>query len=176
MPDSFFQVNDEVKNAVYTEVKQLLDLSGTQALIDCFSGVGVLTNALADDGYETYAIEIVPQAVINARETAALNGKRITNVCGDVNVELPRLTEKLKGKRITLVVDPPRKGLGPAVCDTILRSDADNMVYISCDSATLARDLTALSVNYDVTYVRPFDMFPQTDNVETVVHLARKSY
>ena len=175
-PDSFFQVNDEVKNAVYTEVKRLLDLSGTQALIDCFSGVGVLTNALADDGYETYAIEIVPQAVINARETAALNGKRITNVCGDVNVELPRFTEKLKGKRITLVVDPPRKGLGQAVCDTILRSDADNMVYISCDSATLARDLAALSDNYDVTYVRPFDMFPQTDNVETVVHLARKSY
>ncbi len=173
--DSFFQVNDEVKNAIYLKVKRLLDLSATEALIDCFSGVGVLTNTLASDEYETYAIEIVPQAVENARETAALNGKRITNICGDVNVELPKLTAKLRGKNITLVVDPPRKGLGQTVCNTILRSAVDNLVYISCDSATLARDLALLSSKYEISYVQPYDMFPQTDNVETVVRLVRKT-
>lgn len=173
--DSFFQVNDEVKNAIYLEVKRLLDLSATEALIDCFSGVGVLTNTLASDEYETYAIEIIPQAVENARETAVLNGKRVTNICGDANVELPKLTAKLRGKNITLVVDPPRKGLGQTVCDTIMCSDVDNLVYISCDSATLARDLALLSSKYEISYVQPYDMFPQTDNVETVVRLVRKT-
>ena len=171
--DSFFQVNDGVKNVVYSKVKELLDLSQTEVLIDCFSGVGVLTNALASDRFDTYAIEIEPSAVDDANALAALNGKRITNVCGDVNVELPKLTKRLNGKRITMVVDPPRKGLGQTVCDAIISANVDNVVYVSCDSATLARDLAQLSSSYDVTYVQPFDMFPQTDQVETVVRLSR---
>ncbi len=74
-----------------------------------------------------------------------------------------------------MVVDPPRKGLGETICNTILNADVDNVVYVSCDSATLARDLAQLSLNYDVTYVQPYDMFPQTDQVETVVRLVRKT-
>lgn len=173
-PDSFYQVNNEVKDAVYLKAKELLDLSSTEALIDCFSGVGILTNTLASDNYETYAIEIIPQAAENARETAQLNGKNIVNICGDVNVELPRLASKLRGKRTTLVVDPPRKGLGEAVCRTVMDADIDSMVYVSCDSATLSRDLALLSSAYDVAYVQPYDMFPNTDQVETVVLLKRK--
>lgn len=173
--DSFFQVNNDVKNAIYLKARELLDLSQTEVLIDCFSGVGVLTNVLADDRFETYAVEIEPSAVEDAEELARLNGKRIENICGDVNVELPKLTKKLAGKRITMVVDPPRKGLGEKICETILSADVDNIVYVSCDSATLARDLAMLSRSYDLTYVQPFDMFPQTDQVETVVRLVRKA-
>ena len=107
----------------------------------------------------------------DAQDLAELNGKNITNICGDVNTELPRLTEKLADKRVTMVVDPPRKGLGEKVCNTILNANADNIVYISCDSATLARDLAMLTVKYNVTYAEPYDLFPQTDQVETVVLL-----
>lgn len=173
--DSFFQVNNEIKDAIYAKVKDLLDLSQTEVLIDCFSGVGVLTNVLSDGKFDTYAIEIDPSAVEDADELARLNGKRITNICGDANVELPRLTERLSGKRITMVVDPPRKGLGETVCNTILSADIDSIVYVSCDSATLARDLSLLAPFYDITYVEPYDMFPQTDQVETVARLVRKT-
>ncbi len=173
--ESFFQVNDEVKNAIYSKVKELLNTSQTQALIDCFSGVGVLTNVLADDRFDTYAIEIEPSAADDANALAEINGKRITNICGDVNVELPKLTNQLNGKRITMVVDPPRKGLGETVCNTILSAQVDNIVYVSCDSATLARDIAQLSAGYKVTYVEPYDLFPQTDQVETVVLLVRRT-
>lgn len=172
--DSFFQVNNEVKDAIYGKVKELLNLSQTEALIDCFSGVGVLTNVLADDKFETYAIEIEPSAVEDAKQLAKLNAKRTVSICGDVNLELPRLTAKLANKRITMVVDPPRKGLGEKICNTILSADVDNIVYISCDSATLARDLAQLSARYDITYIEPYDLFPQTDQIETVVQLVRK--
>ena len=174
-PNSFFQVNDGVKDAVYLKARELLDLSQTEVLIDCFSGVGVLTNVLASGKFDTYAIEIEPSAVADADETAKRNGKKITNICGDVNVELPRLVSCLAGKKLTLVVDPPRKGLGETICQTIIQANVDNVVYISCDSATLARDLAYLSSAYDVTYAEPYDMCPQTDQVETIVRLARKT-
>ncbi len=173
-PDSFFQVNDNVKDAIYAKVKQILDLSRTQILVDCFSGVGVLTNVLASANYRTFAVEIVPQAVQDAKQNAILNNSpNITNVCGDANAELPKLTEEYRDKTLSLVVDPPRKGLGERLCDTILEARFDNIVYISCDSATLARDLKQLSAVYCVDYVQPWDMFPQTAEVETVCLLSK---
>ena len=174
-PTSFFQVNDGVKDAIYSKVRHLLDLSQTEVLIDCFSGVGILSNILASNSYDTYAIEIEPSAVQDANEMAQLNNTpRLTNVCGDVAVELPKIVQANAGKRLTLVVDPPRKGLGEQVCNTLLAANIDNIVYISCDSATLARDLALLSDKYAVTYAQPYDMFPNTDQVETVVCLERK--
>ena len=174
-PNSFFQVNDGVKNAIYTRVRELLDVSRTEVLVDCFSGIGILTNALASSNYDTYAIEIEPSAVTDANEMTHMNkSPRVHNVCGDVNVELPRIVEANAGKRFTVVVDPPRKGLGAGICETLMKSNADSIVYISCDSATLARDLALLSHMYTVAYVQPWDMFPNTDQVETLVHLKRK--
>ena len=172
---SFFQVNDGVKDAIYAKVRQLLDLSRTEVLVDCFSGVGILTNVLASSGYDTYAIEIEPSAVQDANEMIQLNtSPRVHNVCGDVNVELPRIVAANKGKHFTIVVDPPRKGLGAGICDTLVQSNADSIVYISCDSATLARDLALLSHMYTPTYTQPYDMFPNTDQVETLTVLSRR--
>lgn len=175
-PNSFFQVNDEIKDAIYRKVRELLDVSNTEVLIDCFSGVGVLTSVLASEKYATYAVEIVPEAVADARKNAVLNNSpNVTNVCGDATVELPKIVQKHRGKICSLVVDPPRKGLNEAICNTILNARVDNIVYISCDSATLARDLKQLSAGYVIDYVQPWDMFPQTAEVETVVHLTRRN-
>lgn len=174
-PDSFFQVNNGVKDAIYQKAKDLLNVANTDVLIDCFSGIGILTNALASSNYQTYALEIVPSAVEGANQMKALNNSpNVTNICGDVNVELPKLTAEHAGKTITMVVDPPRKGLGENICNTILQANVDNIVYISCDSATLARDLSVLSAKYNVSYVEPYDMFPNTDQVETMVCLIRR--
>ena len=174
-PDSFFQVNNGVKDAIYAKAKELLDVANTDVLIDCFSGIGILTNALASERYQTYALEIVPSAVDDANKMQILNNApNVTNICGDVNVELPKLTQELAGKTITMVVDPPRKGLGENICNTILQANVDNIVYISCDSATLARDLNMLSTKYTINYVEPYDMFPNTDNVETLCYLTIK--
>ena len=174
-PTSFFQVNDGVKDAIYSKVKELLDVSQTEVLVDCFSGIGILTNILASDRYDTYAIEIEPSAVVDADEMVQLNNTpRVTNICGDVTTELPKIVQANADKRLTLVVDPPRKGLGETICNTILNAHIDNVVYISCDSATLARDLALLSAQYTPTYVQPYDMFPQTDQVETLICLERK--
>ncbi len=174
-PDSFFQVNNQVKDAIYGKAKQLLDVVNTDVLVDCFSGIGILTNALASTRYHTYALEIVPSAIADANKMAILNNTpNVTNICGDVNVELPKLTKEHLGKTITMVVDPPRKGLGENICNTILDANVDNIVYISCDSATLARDLAILSQKYEVKYVQPWDMFPNTDQVETLCYLVSK--
>lgn len=173
--DSFFQVNDGVKNAVYQKVRQLLDVSKTEVLVDCFSGTGILTNVLASERYQTYGVEIVPSAVTDADDNAALNNAaNVVNICGDANAELPKLAEKYSDKIMSLVVDPPRKGLGEKLCQTILQANFDNVVYVSCDSATLARDLKMLTIAYTVDYVQPWDMFPQTAEVETLVHFKRK--
>lgn len=174
-PTSFFQVNNQVKDQLYAKVKQLLDVSKTQVLVDCFSGVGVLTTVLASEKYQTYAVEIEPSAVQDAKEIAVLNNTpRVTNVCGDANVELPKIAAQNRGKVMSLVVDPPRKGLGETICTTILQAGFNNVVYVSCDSATLARDLKMLSTSYTIEYVQPYDMFPNTTQVETVVLLSRQ--
>lgn len=174
-PSSFFQVNNQVKDLLYQKVKELLDVSQTEVLVDCFSGVGVLTTVLASEKYQTFAVEIEPSAVRDAKEIAVLNGTpNVTNVCGDANAELPKIAEQNKGKVMSLVVDPPRKGLGTTICSTILQAGFNNVVYVSCDSATLARDLKMLAESYKIAYVQPFDMFPNTDQVETVCLLSKK--
>lgn len=174
-PGSFFQVNDGVKDLIYAKAKQLLDVSQTEVLVDCFSGIGILSNALCSDDYDTFAVEIEPSAVRDADEMAQLNNaSRLANVLGDVCKELPQIALRNKGKRMSLVVDPPRKGLGADICSTICNSRFDNIVYISCDSATLARDLAFLSDYYEIKYVQPYDMFPNTDQVETVVCITRR--
>lgn len=175
-PNSFFQVNDSVKNKLYRKVKDLLNSSEIEVLIDCFSGVGVLTAALYSDNYQTYAIEIITDAVADANKMKEQNNlQNLTNICGDANIELPKLIEQTKGKKTAMVVDPPRKGLGEKICNTILSSPPSQLIYISCDSATLARDLKALTSIYEIAHIEPYDMFPQTKHVETLVCLKLKN-
>ncbi len=175
-PDSFFQVNDEIKAQLYAHVKELVSSENPDVLIECFSGVGLLTAELVSDDYDTYAIEIVPSAVDDANAMKQANGiARLQNICGDVNVELPKLMHNLAGKNTVMVVDPPRKGVGEKICQLILDNPPQKLVYVSCDSATLARDLAILSQGYTVELVQPYNMFPNTAHVETLVCLTRRS-
>jgi len=174
-PDSFFQVNDQIKAMLYAHVKSLIAGERPDALIECFSGVGLLTAELVSNDYDTYAIEIVPSAVADANAMKQANGiARLHNVCGDVNVELPRIVSQLQGKSTVMVVDPPRKGLGESICNLILSNPPQKVVYVSCDSATLARDLAILSQGYTVQLVQPYNMFPCTNHVETIVCLTKQ--
>lgn len=174
-PESFFQVNDDVREKLYGQAAALVREDGCEVIIDAFSGVGVLSGVLAKGGAEVYGIEIVPQAVADADDLKRRNGlDNLTNICGDVNKELITLCRRLKGKKIAMVLDPPRKGLGKETKEAIAEAAPDRIVYISCDSATLARDIKDLSDIYSPVYCRPFDMFPQTAAVETVVLLAKK--
>ncbi len=177
-PESFFQVNDDIRTSIYAKAKQLLLAGKTDVLIDCFSGVGLLTSAMYSDSYDTYAIEIDSSSVADANKLKADNNlDRLTNICGDANIELPKLLGTLrKGNsgNISLLVDPPRKGLGAQICSSIIDSMPTSIVYISCDSATLARDLAMLSQRYTITHIEPYDMFPHTRHVETLVAMTIK--
>lgn len=173
-PDSFFQINDFIRDKIYADAISLLDTSDCDIIVDAFSGVGILSGVLCKSGKQVFGIEIVKAAVEDADNLKKINNlKNLTNICGDVNVELKNLCEKNSGKKIALVVDPPRKGLGQPTIEAILHAKPQNIVYISCDSATLSRDVKALSKVYEIKHCTPYDMFPQTDNVETLVVLKK---
>ena len=172
-PNSFFQINDDIRDKIYSQAIALTDTDDCDVIIDAFSGIGIMSGVLAKTGKKTFGIEIVPQAVEDADKLAKLNGlDNLSNICGDVNVKLKELCEQYK--KVALVVDPPRKGLDKQTKDTILQAQPKSVVYVSCNSATLARDVKDLSQLYEVTYCKPWDMFPMTNNVETLVKLVRK--
>lgn len=180
-PASFMQVNDEVRDLLYNAVKQLVKGCQADIVIDAYSGAGSLTNLIASLCDSVYGIEIVPEAVKDANAIAELNGNadKIVNVCGDAAVELPLLVDKLRtqqaeAKSIAVVLDPPRKGCAEEVVDAVLLAQPKTVIYISCNPATLARDCAKLLQAYDIADVTPFDMFPQTDNIECVVSMSRK--
>ena len=173
--DSFYQVNEGIKNAIYSDVRRLLAGRQTEVLLDLFSGIGILSGALYSDAYDTVAVELLPSATADADRMKEANGlKRLLNLCGDVNEVLPSLAKQFQGKRVSVVVDPPRKGLDPAVISSLLALAPNEILYISCDVATLARDVARLSGAYTPTYIQPYDMFPQTRHVETLVCLRKK--
>ena len=177
-PLSFMQINDGVRDMIYSEVAERIKKSGDKVVIDAYSGAGVLTNVLAGSAEKTYGIEIVPEAVADADELTRDNGndKKVVNICGDCANELPPLAERLRKEcaGFTVVLDPPRKGCDERVLQAIKSAAPRNVYYISCNPATLARDLARLDDDYDILSVTPYEMFPQTKHIETLVCLERK--
>ena len=176
-PAGFFQVNDGVREKLYEFVSSLC--SGGVA-IEAYSGAGLMGATMAKRADEVYGIEINREAHEAAVRLARDNGiKNLTSILGDVEEKLPEVlksvVEKNGSNRDTFIVlDPPRGGVSAAVAELIGRSGAENIVYVSCNPATLARDLkTICAFGYEILSVTPFDMFPQTANVETVVRLKR---
>ena len=170
-PNSFFQVNDDIRDKIYNQAISLVDTNDCDIIVDAFSGIGIMSGVLAKTGLPTFGIEIVPQAVEDADKLKQINNlDNLTNICGDVNIQLKKLCDKYQ--KVALVVDPPRKGLDKQTKDTILQAKPKSVVYVSCNSATLARDVKDLSSLYEVTYCKPWDMFPMTNNVETLVRLS----
>ena len=168
---SFMQVNNYIKHQLYNEVLNYVNTNDT--VIDAYSGAGVLSAILAQKCKRVYGIEIVKPAVESANMLAKNNRiKNCTNICGDCAVELPKLVDKLSD--FIVVLDPPRKGCDVKVLQALNKTLPNKIIYISCNPATLARDLNILNDNYNVQSITPYDMFPQTANVETLAILTKK--
>lgn len=178
-PQSFYQVNPVQTEKLYSLALDYADLTGTESVWDLYCGIGTISLFLAKKAGQVYGVEIVPQAIEDARRNAALNG--ITNAqffVGKAEEVLPRFYEKSTDDEMShpdvIVVDPPRKGCDAACLDTMLKMRPERIVYVSCDSATLARDLRILcDGGYELKRVRAVDQFGHTVHVETVCLLTR---
>lgn len=171
---SFYQVNSSQTEKLYDVAVEFADLTGTEIVVDAYSGIGTMTLGLAEKAKKVYGVEIVPQAIENARTNAVSNN--ISNVEFEVADAGDWLVKKAKaGFQVdVVVVDPPRKGLAPEFIDSVLEMKPERVVYVSCDPGTLARDLGLLSAGgYTVEKVQPVDMFPQTHHIENVALLTK---
>ncbi|HOH89646.1 MAG TPA: 23S rRNA (uracil(1939)-C(5))-methyltransferase RlmD [Bacillota bacterium] len=173
-PLSFFQVNPVQTEVLYGKALEYADLKGDETVFDAYCGIGTISLFLSRKAKKVYGIEIVPQAINNAKENARLNGvKNVEFLVGESEIVIPELYRK-GIKADVIVVDPPRKGCDEKLLEVITEMSPEKVVYVSCNPATLARDLKYLSERgYEVREVQPVDMFPQTSHVETVVLMSR---
>ncbi|MGN1123303.1 MAG: 23S rRNA (uracil(1939)-C(5))-methyltransferase RlmD [Eubacterium sp.] len=173
-PNSFYQVNHSQCERLYKKAAQLADLSKNETLVDLYCGVGTIGLTMAHRVKELIGIEIVPQAVENARQNARLNN--IDNarfICADAPMGA-KMLEKEEIKPDVVILDPPRKGCDSSLFDTIEQMKPNRIVYISCDCATLARDMEILKdKGYTAKGVTAVDMFPRTPHIESVVLLSK---
>lgn len=174
-PLSFYQVNPVQTEKLYSLALSYAGLTGRETVWDLYCGIGTISLFLAKDAKQVYGVEIVPQAIEDARKNAENNG--IGNAqffVGKAEEVLPEKYEKEGIFADVIVVDPPRKGCDAECLDTMLKMKPERIVYVSCDSATLARDLKVLcDGGYEVKRVRAVDMFPMTVHVENVACLQR---
>lgn len=173
-PESFFQVNEGMAARLYTRIVDLARETGARQVLDAYSGIGITSLLFARGGMPVVSVEQVPAAAAEARRLAEENGlsDSIRALCGDCARVLPRL--EMAGGTL-FFVDPPRRGLGESVCRTILRFGPKHMIYLSCGPEALARDLRILTRGgYRVVSAQPWDLFPNTPHVETLVLLSRE--
>lgn len=168
-PRSFFQVNPQQTAELYRRVAELAALTGSQTVVDAYSGTGTIALALAGQAAEVWGIELEAAAVADAEANARLNGIGNAHfLLGRTEERLPRMVKDGLIPDV-VVLDPPRKGCDPAVVDAIARAQPARVVYVSCNPATFARDLTQFrEAGYVLRSVQPIDMFPQTAHVEVV--------
>lgn len=171
---SFYQVNPLQTEKLYQTVLDFAAMTGEETVIDAYCGIGTITLALAKKAKEVYGIEIVEMAVEDAKRNAALNGvENVTYQFGAAEEVMLKWAEEERTADL-LVVDPPRKGLEGQFIDAVLEMKPSKMVYVSCNPATLARDLALLAEGgYNVEKIQPVDLFPQTNHVECVVLMSR---
>ena len=178
-PHSFFQVNPLQTEKLYNMVMEYAELKGHEQVWDLYCGIGAISLFLSKKARRVIGVEVVPQAIEDAKVNARINN--ITNVqfiTGKAEDVLPKHFEKnqsfANNKPEIIVVDPPRKGCDKNLLETILATKPDKIIYVSCDSATLARDLKHLcDGGYQLKKVRPVDMFPMTVSIEAVACLSK---
>jgi len=173
-PLSFFQVNPVQTEVLYNKALEFAGLTGRETVFDLYCGTGTISLFMAQKAKEVYGVEVVEEAVEDARRNARANGvDNVEFITGEAEKVVPMMYKD--GIRAdVVVVDPPRKGCDASVLETIARMDPDRIVYVSCNPATLARDLMYLGERgYEVKEVQPVDMFPWTGHVESVVLITR---
>lgn len=174
-PKSFYQTNSEQAYHLYSVAREFAELTGSEKVYDLYTGTGTIANFVARQAHSVIGVEFVEEAVADARLNSAQNG--ITNTrffAGDMKRILNTDFLIQQGKPDVIITDPPRAGMDPAVIQTILAASPQRIVYVSCNTATQARDLELLSDHYQVVKARPVDMFPHTHHVENVAQLVRR--
>ena len=174
-PRSFFQVNTAQAEVLYNKALEYAGLTGSETVIDAYCGTGTITLFLAQKARKVYGIEIVKPAILDAEKNARDNHiKNAEFIVGDATVVMPRLYKQ--GIRAdVVVVDPPRAGCTPPVLEAFVHMQPRRIVYVSCNPATLARDIALLAeLGYQAKEIQPVDMFPMTSHVESIALLQRK--
>lgn len=162
---SFFQKNTNMAVKLYNYVKEFINKDDT--VLDLYCGTGSIGIFIADKCKEVVGIEVNEDAIKDAKENAILNNTKNTSfICGKVENNI----NKFNGIN-TIIVDPPRSGLNRNIIKDILKINPNKVIYVSCDSATLSRDLKLLNESYEIKGIKLFDLFPNTHHIETVVHL-----
>ncbi len=173
-PTAFYQVNAEMAERLYQKGKSLISDKKGKIILDLYCGAGTIGICLANEEDKLCGVEIVESAIINAKENAIINGRSEENtlfVCGDAAIGVAECKKRF-GDPHTIIVDPPRKGLDKEVIQTVAEAAPKEILYISCDHATLARDCKIFKeYGYITREATPFDLFPRTGHVETVVLL-----
>ena len=201
-PVTFLQVNENVRTKLYKDALKTVTGDGDEVVVDAYSGGGLLTAMIAKKAKRVYGIELEAEASRCADALKEKNGlKNMTNICGYVEEKLSGVLEKEKGEKLRLILDPPRAGIARSVVKALLQSGIPKLTIISCNPATLARDLGILTGRlieneknelvknpayigiadgetlagyYEIERIQPYDMFPQTKHVETLVCLSHK--
>ncbi|MBP5711339.1 MAG: 23S rRNA (uracil(1939)-C(5))-methyltransferase RlmD [Bacteroidales bacterium] len=174
-PVSFFQINTAQACRLYSVAREFAEIKGTDVVYDLYTGTGTIANFVARDACKVIGIEYVESAIDDARVNSAVNG--ISNTvfyAGDMAKVLTKEFVDENGRPDVVITDPPRAGMAPKVVQTLLDIEPERIVYVSCNPATQARDLTLLDQKYRVVKVQPVDMFPQTHHVENVVLLVKR--
>ena len=174
-PKSFYQTNSAQAYRLYKAAREFAGLTGRETVYDLYTGTGTIANFVARQAGQVVGIEYVPEAIEDAKVNSALNG--ITNTtfyAGDMKDVLNGEFIRRHGHPDVIITDPPRAGMHGDVVQTILNAAPERIVYVSCNSATQARDVQLLSGAYEVAAVQPVDMFPQTHHVENIVLLKRR--
>jgi 23S rRNA (uracil1939-C5)-methyltransferase len=190
-PQTFIQVNANVRGKLYDAALNEALKEEREVVIDAYSGGGLLTAMLAKRVEKVYGIELEREAVACADTLKEKNGlQNMTNICGKVEEKIFDALEREQGKKLGLILDPPRAGIHRSVLEALKKSGIPRLVLISCNPATLARDLGILTGNlqevdgvlvqgdgkgeYEIESIQPYDMFPQTKHVETIVCLRKQ--
>lgn len=174
-PKSFYQTNSEQAYRLYSYVRELAGLTGKELVYDLYTGTGTIATFVARQARQVVGIEYVPEAIADAHINRDVNG--VTNTvfyAGDMKDILTDDFVKAHGRPDVIITDPPRAGMHDDVIDVILRAAPERIVYVSCNPASQARDVSKMQEDYDVMISQPVDMFPHTHHVENILLLRRK--
>lgn len=170
---SFYQVNPVQTEKLYAKAIEYANFSGDETILDLYCGIGTIGICASDQVKQLFGIETIPEAIADAKVNADLNGvKNSEFLVGDVEKVLPQLAEERNVKPDCVFVDPPRKGCVRTALDTLLKIEPKRIVYVSCNPATLGRDLKVLEEKYEVKRVAICEMFPWTEHIESIVSLS----
>ena len=173
-PKSFFQTNYKQALELYRKTLEFADLKGDEVVYDLYTGTGTIAQYIARNAKQVIGIESVPEAIEAAKEHAKLNGlENCTFYCGDMKAIFNDEFLENHPKADVLITDPPRDGMHQKVVEQILKLAPEKIVYVSCNSATQARDLALMKEQYKLVKILPVDMFPQTHHVENIALLVK---